>query len=1117
MSRKTVPIIASLLLLAGMLTSASSPAEIGNVNTLESENSFSDKLTFDTLDNEETRIVGHRISPLELEDLKKRIGVWEEGMNLNQKINVHGTGLRPPTEEEWVNIANNLYKVEEIQLVQPVQAPSSVDHTTTPWFPPIGNQMSEGSCVAWAVGYYIKTFQEAKEHGWDLSQAEWKGVGPTADYQDKIFSPDFIYHLINGGLDQGSTFFDAINLVCAVGASSWKEMPYDTTNSTRWPSESAWREAPLYRGTGGTEILELNTDEGLTSLKNWIASGHLAGITVDANQYSTLSNKDVWTLDWYENPSLNHANTIVGYDDNLEYTENGRSRQGAFKIANSWGVGLWEENVPDGCYWISYGTMKQVVQECYFYRDLIGYSPVLVSTFRIEHSDRVQCEVSIGIGNHTNPVITKFFNEFVDGGHHPFGSNKIVFDITEFRNVTPIINQPFFMETYDGGLFAHSGDYMWHSGGESYSWFRLGQTFDIPEAGATLKFWNYFEIEEDWDYGYVEVHDLDTDEWYTLPGLRTVSTLPEIQDNPNCPSEFEPSAYFDAGRWNAFTGFSKVMYQEEMDLTPFATHTIELYFTYWTDPYVMNKGWFIDDIGISEIGFFDDVEAGSGDWAFNGWYITTSEEPVTGSISSFSIEFYYQNYGSESFIMNVTSTDVPVDTRDQEYVYADLTLENAFDWNHYHSYAEIEEILLIFNSSYSSIVDVFSIGESWQGQPIYCVRLTNKTQSEPKPQVLFVGYHHSREPISAELPLYFVMQSASSYGTDETITDMINLCEVYVIVALNPDGFSLFEINDLQRKNAHPIDEDGDGLLDEDPPEDIDGNGCVEYLYNTTSEAYVGWEGNDGDGDGEFGEDWIGGVDLNRNYAFAWNASTQSGSADPSSEDYRGSAPFSEPETQSLKDLVLQNDFDYAVAFHSGAEVIIYPWSHTTETPPDAETFEEIGEDLSTIINVPYGQSSNMYTMSGSWQDWMYGVQGIIALTCEIFANATEWFQEPGPTFDTEWRGGLRYAFNPRPSHIENVILKWLPTFTYITERAIAEFVAGMATDLNKDGTVNILDIAMVAQAYGAIYNETDGLYWHYPPCNRCPHPKVVDLDDNGVVNILDIAKVAKDFGKHFS
>jgi hypothetical protein len=173
------------------------------------------------------------------------------------------------------------------------------------------------------------------------------------------------------------------------------------------------------------------------------------------------------------------------------------------------------------------------------------------------------------------------------------------------------------------GIFPHSPANEWYSDGTAWSWFRLGQTFAIPSAGATLKFWSNYDIEPDWDYGYVEVHDLTTGEWYTLAGTQTISTIPNPQDNPNCPANVEPTAYLAAGRWNAFTGNSGGWYQEQMDLTPFAGHNVEVYFTYWTDGYTNLLGWYIDDIEIPEIGFSDNVESGANGWTVNaGWFIT---------------------------------------------------------------------------------------------------------------------------------------------------------------------------------------------------------------------------------------------------------------------------------------------------------------------------------------------------------------------------------------------------------------------------------------------------------------------------------------------------------------
>jgi len=73
---------------------------------------------------------------------------------------------------------------------------------------------------------------------------------------------------------------------------------------------------------------------------------------------------------------------------------------------------------------------------------------------------------------------------------------------------------------------------------------------------------------------------------------------------------------------------------------------------------------------------------------------------------------------------------------------------------------------------------------------------------------------------------------------------------------------------------------------------------------------------------------------------------------------------------------------------------------------------------------------------------------------------------------------------------------------------------AFLQTDLNKDGRVNILDLFKVAQAFGAKYNETDGMYWHDPKCKYCPHEPAVDIDCNKTIDMIDLNRVARDYGK---
>ena len=262
---------------------------------------------------------GAGISPELLARMKEQMGIYEEGVNYNEIIDGFGTGLRPPTEEEWEEISINWREAKG--FITQDALPAMIDYSSSIYFPPIGNQGSEGSCVAFSIGYYISTFYEARDRGWNLSGAQWVGDSkgsPTNSYQNRIFSPDFIYHQINNGVDEGAHYVNAMKVISNIGISSWKEMPYSTSDHTSWPSEPAWREAPRYRSHSSVmEVLQIASDKDILTLKSYVNSGYLISISIDANKYSSMTSNDVWNSYNYTNVRTNHANTIVGYDDSM--------------------------------------------------------------------------------------------------------------------------------------------------------------------------------------------------------------------------------------------------------------------------------------------------------------------------------------------------------------------------------------------------------------------------------------------------------------------------------------------------------------------------------------------------------------------------------------------------------------------------------------------------------------------------------------------------------------------------------------------------------------------------------------------------------------------------------
>jgi len=276
----------------------------------------------------DTKFVEESPGVLELDRDIQSAGVYQPWKNYNEIV--YGgfrTGAQPPSEFEWASM-KKLRGIES--FLDRGTLPELVDHSTTQYFPPIGSQGSEGSCTCFSFGYYIQTFTEAKEHGWDLSGASWIGGyngAPDLAYQDKIFSPDFIYHQINSGVDEGSSGTIAASFIIRIGGATWEKMPYDTSDSTSWPSEEAWREAGRYRGQevgnhywdfvqSGYFIVYEDSDINL--LKSLLAQGYCVSASINASEgglYDLLDQNDVADNYTAAKMSTNHAQTIVGYKE----------------------------------------------------------------------------------------------------------------------------------------------------------------------------------------------------------------------------------------------------------------------------------------------------------------------------------------------------------------------------------------------------------------------------------------------------------------------------------------------------------------------------------------------------------------------------------------------------------------------------------------------------------------------------------------------------------------------------------------------------------------------------------------------------------------------------------
>jgi len=159
---------------------------------------------------------------------------------------------------------------------------------------------------------------------------------------------------------------------------------------------------------------------------------------------------------------------------------------------------------------------------------------------------------------------------------------------------------------------AHSGELAWWSNRVDESDTRLTFPVDLTETDtATLHFFTWYDIEDLWDYAYLEVSPDDGQTWTMLETTRTTD------ENPN------GNAY-GAG----YTGKSKdsvaAWVEEQVDLSGYAGKKILIRFEYVTDAAVTQPGMFIDDVSIPETGYFQDFENGLADWQSEGWLLTNN-------------------------------------------------------------------------------------------------------------------------------------------------------------------------------------------------------------------------------------------------------------------------------------------------------------------------------------------------------------------------------------------------------------------------------------------------------------------------------------------------------------
>ncbi len=256
-----------------------------------------------------------------------------------------------------------------------------------------------------------------------------------------------------------------------------------------------------------------------------------------------------------------------------------------------------------------------------------------------------------------------------------------------------------------------------------------------------------------------------------------------------------------------------------------------------------------------------------------------------------------------------------------------------------------------------------SIGQSVQGRDLPAIQIGSGSK-----KIVVTGCHHAREWISVEVPLHLTryLSFAGDLGGTRPSDDerrrverLLQRLTFIIIPMLNPDGheFTVDRRGDrLWRKNLRP----GDG-------------GAL-------------------------------GVDLNRNYAEGWAVGAPGASDNPRDITYRGPAPFSEPETQAVRNLIegllADNNLVGVLNFHSFSQLVLHPWGGRPFDPSDATlaplraAAERYASRIASESGVEYRpqQASELYLATGASDDWVWATSDgtVPSLTVELRPAAPE-------------------------------------------------------------------------------------------------------------------------------
>lgn len=343
-------------------------------------------------------------------------------------------------------------------------------------------------------------------------------------------------------------------------------------------------------------------------------------------------------------------------------------------------------------------------------------------------------------------------------------------------------------------------------------------------------------------------------------------------------------------------------------------------------------------------------------------------------------------------------------------------------FDRYYPLAELNEAIQALQKAHPSLMTVEEAGKSEEGRPILAVTLNNPKTGPAlsKPGIYVDGNIHGNEIQGGEICLYLIDYLLGHYGSNKDVTELLDTKCFYIVPVVNVDGRHHFfadpNNSSSNRSVRIPVDDDRDGLVDEDFPDDLDKDGNITQMrrkdpfgpYKTDPEdprlmvrvkpgekgewTVLGEEGLDNDGDGQINEDPEGYVDPNRQWSFDWAPEYVQGGS--------GDYPFQAVGLKALATWQLSKvNICVGWSFHNNGGMYLRGPARKGlgEYPSqDVAVYDYIGKQAERITpGYRYMLSwRDLYTTYGDSVEWMVRFLGAYAYCGEVFQSDSETFKD---------------------------------------------------------------------------------------------------------------------------